>query len=99
GLALGAGSLALGMGSLAAAGPEAGHFGWARRARRAVIQHGLAFLLDSVGASTAQESKAHDIVAANFADLAPDPKEREAFRKQVLDLLGAPTIDRAAVEK
>ena len=41
----------------------------------------------------------HDIIAANFAEIAPDPKEHEAMRKQALELLGAPTIDRAAVEK
>ncbi len=34
-----------------------------------------------------QEDKAHDIIAANFADIAPSPKEREALRKQALDLL------------
>jgi protein CpxP len=98
GLALGAGSLALGVGSLAAAAQEtnrSGHPGM----RLAFIQHATAFLLDSVGANAAQEAKAHDIIAANLVDLAPDPQQREAFRKQALDLLGAPSVDRAAVEK
>ena len=51
------------------------------------------------GASAEQEAKVHDIVAAKFAELAPDPGEREAMRKQALALLAAPTIDRSAVEK
>ena len=99
GLALGAGSLALGMGSLAAAAQEATHPGWKPALRLAFVQHAMAFLLDSAGATAAQEAKAHDIVATSFADIAPDPKERDAFRKQALDLLAAPSIDRAAVEK
>ena len=99
GLALGAGSLALGAGSLAAAAQETSRSTGNPGMRLAFAQHALAFLLDSVGATAAQEAKAHDIVAANLADIAPDPKEREAFRKQALDLLGAPSVDRAAVEK
>jgi protein CpxP len=99
GLALGAGSLALGVGSLAAAAQETNRSTGNPGMRLAFIQHAMAFLLDSVGATSAQEAKAHDIVAANLADVTPDPKEREAFRKQALDLLGAPTVDRAAVEK
>lgn len=99
GLALGAGSLALGVSNLAAAAQEASHSGWRAGLRLAFIQRAAALLLDSVGATAAQESKAHDIIAATFTDLASDPKEAEALRKQALDLLGAPSIDRAAVEK
>ena len=99
GLALGAGSLALGVSNLAAAAQEASHSGWRAGLRLAFVQRAAALLLDSVGATAAQESKAHDIIAATFTDLASDPKEAEALRKQALDLLGAPSIDRAAVEK
>jgi periplasmic protein CpxP/Spy len=99
GLALGGGSLVSGVGSLAAAAQESIHSAWSGGARLGFVQRAAAFLLDSVGATAAQESKAHDIIAAAFADIAPDPKQREAFRKQALDLLGAPTIDRVAVEK
>ena len=38
-------------------------------------------------------------MAAKFAEIAPDPKQHEAMRKQALELLAAPTIDRAAAEK
>ena len=55
--------------------------------------------LDSVGASAEQENKVHDIVAAKFAEIAPNPDEHAALRKHALELLSAPTIDRAEVEK
>jgi Spy/CpxP family protein refolding chaperone len=64
-----------------------------------MVQRAVSHALDSVGASADQEAKVHDIIAAKFADIAPDPKEHAAMRKQALDLLAAPTIDRAAVEK
>jgi protein CpxP len=67
--------------------------------RLAFAQRVLSRALDSVGANSTQEAKIHDIVAARFAELGPDPNERAAMRKQALDLLAAPTIDRAAVEK
>jgi protein CpxP len=91
GIAIGAGGLAL------AAAP--GHFGWPHGPRLERIQRFVAGALDSVGATAAQEAKVHDIIAASFADIAPDPKERDAVHKQVLDLLRAPTVDRAAAEK
>ena len=94
GIALGA----LGAGGLAiAAGMD--HFGWAGGTRLAFVQGVVTHALDSIGASAAQEARIHDIVAAKFADVAPDPKQHEEMRKQALDLLSAPTIDRAAAEK
>jgi Spy/CpxP family protein refolding chaperone len=89
GVALGAGGLA------AAAGMD--HMAW-RGARLAFLQHAVAHALDSVGANAAQEAKVHDIIAAKFAEISPKPDDHEAMRKQALDLLTAPTIDRAAVE-
>lgn len=89
--ALGAGGLA------AAAGMD--HFGWRPGLRLAFIQGVATHALDSIGASAAQEARVHDIIGAKFAEIAPDPKQHEAMRKQALDLLAAPTIDRAAVEK
>lgn len=93
------GGLALGLGSLALAEGAFDRADWRRGMRLAMIQHVVAHALNSVGASAAQEEKVHDIIATNFAQIAPDPKEHEAFRKQALDLLSAPTIDRAALEK
>jgi len=92
GVAIGAGGLAV-----AAAGTDA--MAWRHGARLIFVQRAVARALDSVGASAAQEAKVHDIVAAKFAELAPGPDGHEALRKQALDLLAAPTIDRGAVER
>ncbi|MBV8474507.1 MAG: periplasmic heavy metal sensor [Hyphomicrobiales bacterium] len=67
--------------------------------RLAFIQLAVAHALDSVGATSEQEAKIHDIIAARFPEVAPKPEDRQALRKQALDLLAAPTIDRAAVER
>jgi Spy/CpxP family protein refolding chaperone len=75
------------------------HAEWRQGLHLAFVQHMVAHALDSVGASAAQEAKVHDIVAAKFAEIAPNPDEHAAMRKQALELLAAPTIDRAAVEK
>jgi Spy/CpxP family protein refolding chaperone len=91
------GAVAFGAGLALAAGPQA--FGWRHGPQIERVQQIALHVLDSVGATSAQEAKIHDIIAATFAEVAPDPKDREAMRKQVLDLLRAPTVDRLAVEK
>jgi periplasmic protein CpxP/Spy len=91
GVALGAGGLAF------AAGME--HMGWRHGPHLAMIQGFVQHTLDSVGATSEQEAKVHDIIAAKFTEIAPNPEEHQAMRKQALELLAAPTIDRAAVEK
>jgi Spy/CpxP family protein refolding chaperone len=91
GIAIGAGGLAIGAGM--------DQFGWRQGWRLAMIQAGATHMLDSIGVSATQEAKVHDIITAKFAEIAPDPKQHEAMRKQALDLLSAPTIDRSAVEK
>ena len=90
--------IALGLGAYAAtASTETA--GWRQGVRLAFVQHMIGRALDSVGASAEQENKVHDIVVAKFAEIAPNPEEHAALRKQALELLAAPTIDRAAVEK
>jgi periplasmic protein CpxP/Spy len=91
--------LALGAGGYAVAAAGVDHLGWKRGAHLALAQAAVARALDSVGANAAQEAKVHDIIAVKFAEIAPNPGDHEALRKQGLDLLAAPTIDRAAVEK
>jgi len=93
-----AGVVALGAGAYAATGATDG-MGWRESMRLAFVQRAVSHALDGVGASAEQEAKIHDIVAAKFAELGPIPEERAAMRKEALDLLAAPTIDRAAVEK
>ena len=83
--------------ALAAAGID--HLGWKQGARLAMVQHMVAHALDSIGASAEQEAKIHDIINVKFTEVAPDPSQHEAMRKQALELLSAATIDRAAVEK
>jgi len=83
-----------------AAGDAAKGFGFMQHGPRIErIQNFVRMALDSVGATSDQEAKIHDIVAKSFTDLAPKPEEHDAFRKQVLELLKAPTIDKAAIEK
>jgi periplasmic protein CpxP/Spy len=94
-----AAGLALGAGGFAVAAAGMDQMGWKRGAHLAFAQAAIARALDSVGANAAQEAKVHDIVAIKFAEIAPNPGDHEALRKQALDLLAAPTIDRAAVEK
>ena len=91
GITIGAGGLAVGEGM--------DNLGWRPGVRLAIVQEMVSRALDSIGASAAQEAKVHDIIAAKFPEIAPDPKQHEAMRKQALDILSAPTIDRGAVEK
>jgi periplasmic protein CpxP/Spy len=91
--------VALGAGSFAMAAAGADNLGWKQGMRLALLQGAVSHALDSVGANAAQEAKVHDIIAIKFAEIAPNPAEHEAMRKQALELLAAPTIDRAAVEK
>jgi Spy/CpxP family protein refolding chaperone len=92
------GGVALGAGGYAATTSSNG-VGWREGMHLAFAQRAVSRALDGVGASAAQEAKIHDIVAARFAELGPNPEEHAAMYKQALDLLVAPTIDRAAVEK
>lgn len=98
GFIVGGAALAVGGYAATATNAEDG-MAWREGMRLAFVQHAVSHALDSVGATAAQEAKIHDIVAARFAELGPNPKEHAAMRKQALDLLAAPTIDRAAVEK
>jgi len=88
----------LGLGAYAATAANEGA-DWRQGARLAFVQHMIGRALDSVGASAEQENKVHDIVVAKFAEIAPNPEEHAALRKHALELLAAPTIDRAEVEK
>ena len=91
--------VALGVGGAAAVAAGMDPMAWRQGARLTFVQRAVARALDSVGASAAQEAKVHDIIVAKFAEIAPNPEEHEGLRKQALDLLAAPTIDRAAVER
>src|SRR6185295_16976339 len=73
--------------------------GWHGGPPLARIQAFVERAFDSVGATSQQEAKAHDIVAATFKDFEPMRARRDALRKEAVAILTAPTIDRAAAEK
>ena len=88
-----------GAGGLSYAAIMNGSVNWHHGRRLEMIQRHVHAALDGVGASTVQENKVHDIIASGFSSLGDDREAHQAMRKQVIDLLRAPTIDRAAVEK
>lgn len=94
-----AGGIVIGAGGLAMAAAAPVHSAWHHGPRLELIQRFVAHELDSVGATTAQEAKVHDIIAAAFTGMEQAPGQRSAFRKQAMDLLRAPAVDRAAAEK
>lgn len=93
------GGMIVGAGGFALAQGAPGPFGWHHGPHLERIQQHILHALDGVGATTAQETKIHDIVAAAFADMDHDQADMGTMRQQVAALLRAPTIDRAAVEK
>ncbi len=104
--ALVAGGMVMGAGGLAvaAAGGDMGggmgwHHGHHRGERTGMIQRRVRGALDNVGATTAQEDKVHDIIAGAATELGKNDGDRGAMRKQVLELMKAATLDRAAFEK
>ena len=90
--------IAIGAGGLAMAAGMPGPGAWGHGPRLEMVQRIVHGALDSVGATTVQEGKVHDIVSAAFSDIERNALQRDAMRKQVTDLLRAPTIDRAAAE-
>ena len=94
GMVLGASGLAL-----ASAGAMGWHGGFHHGPRIGMIQHVVRGALEDVGATTAQEDKIHDIIATTWTDIDKGGADREAMRKQILDLMKAPTLDREAIEK
>ncbi len=94
-----AGGMATGAAGLAIAATAPGHFGWSHGPRLAIVQHVVLSALDSVGATAAQEARVHDIIATTVTQMGDEADEHAALRKQVIELLRAPTVDRAAIEK
>jgi protein CpxP len=93
------GGIAVGAGGFSVAATMPGHPGWHGGPPLDLIQRFVLRQLDSVGATSAQETKVHDIIAAAFSGTEQNANPMEAMHKQALELLRAPTIDRAAAEK
>jgi protein CpxP len=95
-----AAGIVIGAAGLAGAAMVGDHMGWRHHGPRLErIQNFVRMSLDSVAATSDQEAKVHDIIASAFTDLTPKPEDRMALRKQALDILKAPTVDKAALEK
>ncbi|WP_413991581.1 Spy/CpxP family protein refolding chaperone [Labrys okinawensis] len=95
-----AAGIVIGAAGLAGAAMVGDHMGWRQHGPRLEhIQNFVRMSLDSVAATSDQEAKVHDIIASAFTDLTPKPEDRMAMRKQAIDILKAPTVDKAALEK
>jgi periplasmic protein CpxP/Spy len=95
-----AAGIIIGAAGLAGAAMVGNHMGWRHHGPRLErIQNFVRTSLDSVAATSDQEAKVHDIIASAFTDLTPKPEDRMAMRKQAIDILKAPTVDKAALEK
>ena len=97
------GGFLLGAATLAAvAAPEGGPFGGGFRPHGApigMVQFMTRHALENVGATSAQETKIHDIIADTFTKMQADGQSKDETRKAAMELLKAPTVDAAAVEK
>lgn len=92
------GGFALGAASLATAHGDIG--GWRHGGSRVGhIQRMVHGAMDNVGATTAQEDKVHDIIAKAWTELDKDGDGRGTMKTQVLALMKAPSLDRAAFDK
>ena len=103
GFALGAASLAAAHGDMTDGGGMGGWHHHHHGPQVGMIQRRVHGALDNVGATTAQEDKVHDIIAKASTDLDKDASEqgddKGSMKQKVLDLMKAPTLDRAAFDK
>jgi periplasmic protein CpxP/Spy len=78
-----------------------GGFGGPMRhmAMGAMGEHGIENMLDQIDATPDQEKKVWAIIDAARADIRPVVRELHGTREDVAEIIGAPTIDRAAAEK
>ncbi len=102
GFALGAASIATAHGDMGG-GMMGGWHHHQHGQRVGMIQRMVHGALDNVGATTAQEDKVHDIIAKASTDLdktaSEQGDEKGGMKKKVLELMKAPTLDRAAFDK
>ena len=98
--ALLSGGIVIGAAGFATAEGAMGPGGWHHHGPKiGMIQFFAHHALENVGATSDQETKVHDIIASAYQKIEPGDASRDEMRKQVLDILKAPTVDRAAAEK
>ncbi len=91
--------LAFGAAGFVATASGMDRLGFGQGAQMAVLQLAVAHALDSVGANSAQEAKAHDIVAAKFSKVVSDLDQFQELRNRAIGIIGASSFDRDALEK
>jgi Spy/CpxP family protein refolding chaperone len=93
-------AVVLGAGALAFAGGHDGFGpgGMRHKMMQGFMEYRVDRLLGDVGANDEQKAKIKSILMTAMQQIRPDRQERRAARDGALDLLEAPTIDRAAIE-
>ena len=62
-------------------------------------ERGMGYMLDQIDATPEQEDRLWAIIDSTRSELRPAFREFRETREQIAGILGAPTIDRAAIEK
>lgn len=76
-----------------------GHMMHARMGGGGFMEHRIGSVLDELDATPEQEDKLWDIIDQARGEIRPAFRDFRETREEVVELLGAPTIDRAAAEK
>lgn len=93
-------AVVLGAGAFAFAGGQDGFGpgGMRHKFMQGYMEYRMDQMLSEAGADDAQKAKIKTILKTAMNEIRPDRQERRAARDGALDLLEAPTIDRAAIE-
>ncbi|WP_163268882.1 Spy/CpxP family protein refolding chaperone [Chelativorans alearense] len=76
-----------------------GHMMHAHMGGGGFMEHRIGSVLDELDATPEQEDKLWDIIDNARGEIRPTFQDFRETREEVIELLGAPTIDRAAAEK
>lgn len=90
--------IAIGAGAAVAQGFGMGPGGMGGHMGMRFAEHRFEKVMDEIGATAEQQDKIFAIVDKTRADLRPMGREFRGMHEEVAALLGAPTIDKAAVE-
>jgi len=90
--------VAVGAGALAYAGGNDAMGGMRQKFMHGFMEYRMDQILSDTGATPEQKDKIKTILTTAMQQVRPDRKERHDLRDRALDLIEAPTIDRAAIE-
>jgi protein CpxP len=76
-----------------------GHMMYAHMGGGGFMEHRIGSVLDELDATSEQEDKLWEIIDKARDEIGPTFRDFRQTREQAIDLLGAPTIDRAAAER